>query len=691
MRSGFIARLALVVGCLLSGGPFLMPRAAAQAPKKLTYDEHVQPLLREKCFSCHNQDKQRGGVALHNYLAVMEGGSSGKIVQPGDPEASKLFRVMAHLEEPIMPPKSPKLPDANLNLIRDWIKGGALENAGSKAKAPEKPKHELVVPASAVGKPDGPPPLPPEKLPLEPAVVTPRANAVQALAANPWSPLLAVGGHKAVLLYDAQTLLLLGILPFPEGTPHVLKFSRNGSLLLAGGGRDGKSGLVVVWDVRTGERVMQVGDETDAVLAADLSPDQSQIALGGPSKVVRIFSTKDGQKLRDIKKHTDWVTAIEYSPDGVLLATGDRSGGLQIWETGTGQEHLTLRGHTAFITDVSWRVDSNILASASEDSTVRLWEMENGRQVRGWGAHGGGTLSVAFARDGRLASVGRDRVTKLWDQAGKQLQTYEAFGDVGLRVAIAGEKATHVAAGDWSGELRVWHASTGRPVGRTNINPPSRGEQLRNVEQRLAEAKKQIEPLAAELAKQQAALAQAKANVAALQRKLNDGNKAVQAATAALAKAKSAVDPTLAALQAAQAAIPGKEQTAKLLAEAASKAKAASDQNPGNAELTAFSGQSQALATKAQTELAAARKYAADLAAAAQPLQQQLAAATAAEAQAKQAVATLTTELTQAQNSLKTTQTSTAAAVSSKAELDSLLAGLEKQRVRLQTSLAQAK
>ena len=85
------------------------------------------------------------------------------------------------------------------------------------------------------------------------------------------------------------------MLPFPEGTIYVLKFSRNGDLLLAGGGRGGQSGLAVVWDVKTGKRVFEIGKEYDAVLAADISPDHGQVALGGPGKIVRIYNTADGQ------------------------------------------------------------------------------------------------------------------------------------------------------------------------------------------------------------------------------------------------------------------------------------------------------------------------------------------------------------------------------------------------------------
>ena len=107
-----------------------------------------------------------------------------------------------------------------------------------------------------------------------------------------------IAAPKQVILFHADTLHVLGALPFPHGQVNVLKFSRNGQLLLAGGGRGGKAGKVVVWNVADGKQVIEVGDEHDAVLAADISADQTQIALGGPGKVVRVYSTKDGEKLR---------------------------------------------------------------------------------------------------------------------------------------------------------------------------------------------------------------------------------------------------------------------------------------------------------------------------------------------------------------------------------------------------------
>src|SRR6266851_174769 len=273
---------------------------------KIAYQDQILPILRDKCLGCHNQDKKSGGLRLNTYSNLMAGGSSGEVIKPGEPDNSRLFLQVTHKREPFMPPKSEMLAKESLDTIREWIAGGALETARSKVAAVNAPKLDIALKSISKGKPDGPPPMPPDKLGLEPVVRTTRANALTALAASPWAPLVAVGGQKQVLLYHSDTLDLLGILPFPEGVPHVLKFSRTGTLFLAGGGRGGKSGRVVVWSVKTGERVIEVGDESDLVLAADISPDQTQIALGGPSKMIRIYATRDGKLLHEVKKHTDW-------------------------------------------------------------------------------------------------------------------------------------------------------------------------------------------------------------------------------------------------------------------------------------------------------------------------------------------------------------------------------------------------
>ncbi len=446
---------------------------AKKETPKITYDEHILPLLRQRCGSCHNANDAKGGLVLDTFIGLMQGGGSGDSIEPGDSDSSYLFMVINRESEPYMPPKQPKIPEKELALIKQWINSGALENKGSKYV---KKKNELAKIEISTKRPAGPPVLP-VGVSLKPVTVTQKPNSITALASSPWAPLMAVSGFQQILLYNTQTGLLSGVLPFPEGTPQILKFSRNGQLLMAGGGQGGASGRVIVWDVKTGKRVAELGNDYDAVLAADISSDHALVVMCGPKRMVRVYSVQSGELLYERKKHTDWVMAAEFSPDGVLLATADRSAGMVLWEAMTGNEYLTLKGHTKPITDISWRPDSNSVASCSDDGTIRLWELNDGREIKRWNAHGGGVSAIEYTRDARIVSVGRDRVAKLWQGDGKAIKSYGGLPDLGLEVAYDSD-LNRVIAGDWTGQVRIWDATSAATLFTLTPNPPGLNEQL---------------------------------------------------------------------------------------------------------------------------------------------------------------------------------------------------------------------
>lgn len=478
---------------------FAATAATSRAEEKVTYDDNVTPILRNSCFKCHNPDKAKGDLDLTTFSAVMKGGGSGKAVSPGDASGSKLFKAIAHAEEPFMPANSPKLPDAEIDLIRRWIGGGLLEKSSSKALASDRPKVDLALGSAVKGKPEGPVAMPLDWL-LEPVVRTERPTAITALAASPWAPLIAIGGQHQVFVYHSDTRELLGVEPLPDGNPNCLRFSRNGGLLLVGGGHGAKFGFVDVFDVTSGARVVRVGNEYDTVLAADISADQSKIALGGPTRHVKVFSTRDGQLLHDVKKHTDWVTAIEYSPDSVLLATGDRNGGLVVWEAESGQEFYTLGGHKAAITAVSWRDNSDIVLSASEDGSVKLWEMREGREVKNWTAHKDGVLDARFTHDGRIVTCGRDNQIVTWTADGNKLKNFDFGGELPVRATFSHD-GTNVITSSWWGRIGIW-GPDGKRIGDVPETPPTIAERFeaatKVVAERQATSARAAETLATE-------------------------------------------------------------------------------------------------------------------------------------------------------------------------------------------------
>ena len=454
-------------GCL-SLALLLAAVSRAGGDEKITFNDHVQPALANACAGCHNPDKKKGGFDLTTVAAITAGGSGGAVAEPGNPGGSRLLKILRQESEPKMPPDGPKLDDAKIALVEKWIAGGMPASKDSKP-AVAKQSAGLAFKAKS-GKPDGPVALP-EFVPISPAMTVQRDGPVLALAASPWAPLLAVGGESQVSLYHLDTLMPLGVLPFPEGGPYVLRFSGDGRFLLAAGGIGAVSGKAVVWEVTTGRRRIEAGKERDAVLAADIRPDLSDLAMGGAARKVKFYKANGDEPFHEIKKHTEWMTAAAYSPDGVLLATGDRNGGVQVWEADGQAEFHTLRGHEKSITALAWRPDGNILATASEDGAIRFWDMNSGNSMKNWQAHPGGTLDAQWSQDGQLASGGRDKKIKIWKNDGSLVKEIPASDDAITRVAFAHD-GKRVVSGDFLGVVAIWSVD-GNSLGRLPANPPA--------------------------------------------------------------------------------------------------------------------------------------------------------------------------------------------------------------------------
>ena len=515
------------------------------AQDKVTYADHARAALENKCFSCHNPDKKKGDLDLTSYAAVMAGGGGGVAVIPGDPDGSKLIGTITKQTEPFMPPEGAPMSPAEIEVLKKWIAGGVLDTANSVAKKSNKPKLDLNV-AAGTGKPTGPI-AKPEHVLLEPVLVTPRTTAVTAMAASPWGPLMAMASPKQILLYDTDTRQLAGVLPYTEGYARSLKFSQSGSLLVMGGGRGGKIGHAIVWDVKTGKRVAEVGKEFDTVMSADISPDHSKVVIGSPSKKVKVYDLASGEELYTISKHTEWVLATQFSPDGILLGTADRNGNVFVWEAENGGEFYLLGQHKGgACTDIAWRSDSNVLASVSRDGTVIVWEMNEGKQLKTWTAHGGGVESVSFTPDGKLITCGMNGGVTLWDINGNKLADLPSQGDVAVKVIALHDSKTCVV-GNWRGDVKMINLDSKTEVASLSSNPLKIDQRVEVAQQRIAEltaktapAQQAIAGADVEAKKRNDALAKAKGDAAANEVRKNALPGEIKAAEQGIAQAKAA-------------------------------------------------------------------------------------------------------------------------------------------------------
>ncbi len=84
------------------------------------FQKHVRSLLVKHCLDCHGGKTTKGDFNLATREALMESGYVEKTAAE-----SYLVELIEHRSDPHMPMKAPKLPQADINKIRQWIDLGA--------------------------------------------------------------------------------------------------------------------------------------------------------------------------------------------------------------------------------------------------------------------------------------------------------------------------------------------------------------------------------------------------------------------------------------------------------------------------------------------------------------------------------------------------------------------------------------
>ncbi len=102
-------------------------QSVAFDPEAPAYNVLIQPILDQKCVSCHNPSKAKGGLMLDSYEHLIKGGENGLEIALGSADSSELYRrlVLPAHEEKHMPPKGKaQLSIDEITLVAKWLDAG---------------------------------------------------------------------------------------------------------------------------------------------------------------------------------------------------------------------------------------------------------------------------------------------------------------------------------------------------------------------------------------------------------------------------------------------------------------------------------------------------------------------------------------------------------------------------------------
>ena len=119
-----------LLSCLALGAP------TSSSQSKPSIAEKAQAILATNCVSCHGETSM-AGLDLRQREAALKGGGRGPALVPGNAQASLLYQAVEQTGNLKMPMGKPRLPDADLQTLREWINEGApWASATAQAVAP---------------------------------------------------------------------------------------------------------------------------------------------------------------------------------------------------------------------------------------------------------------------------------------------------------------------------------------------------------------------------------------------------------------------------------------------------------------------------------------------------------------------------------------------------------------------------
>ena len=97
---------------------------------------------------------------------------------------------------------------------------------------------------------------------------------------------------------------------------------------------------------------------------------------GGDENTVIIWDVRTGQKLQTLRGHNGDVYTVAFSPDddGRWVASAGEDSTVKVWDSKTGTIARSFRGHTGLVSSVAFTPDGRRLISGSRDHSVKIWD-----------------------------------------------------------------------------------------------------------------------------------------------------------------------------------------------------------------------------------------------------------------------------------------------------------------------------
>uniref|UniRef100_A0A914KL25 Groucho/TLE N-terminal Q-rich domain-containing protein n=1 Tax=Meloidogyne incognita TaxID=6306 RepID=A0A914KL25_MELIC len=189
------------------------------------------------------------------------------------------------------------------------------------------------------------------------------------------------------------------------------KLFSDGSTLIVGG----ETKTICILDVERGGEIKQTFDcEAEACYALAISQDCKTLFSCCSNGVVNVWDLTCGERIVQLIGHSDGASCVDISGDGQKLWTGGLDNTVRCWDIGARQQ-LESYMLESQIFSLGCCPTENWVAVGLEDSNVQVLNSEPMSEKYLISAHQSCVLSLKFANSGKwFVSTGKDNVVNCW-------------------------------------------------------------------------------------------------------------------------------------------------------------------------------------------------------------------------------------------------------------------------------------
>ncbi len=433
---------------------------------EVSYQEQVQPILQRACQGCHNPSDPAGDLSVTNYADFKRGGGEGNLFVGGKPDQSLIFSFIVG-DPPTMPLNADPLTVDEINLIRQWILEGAIDDTQS------------------------------EQIPnLNEPIEYQKPPVISALAFSPDGHQLAVSGYSEALIHHSDGSGIIARLIGKSHRIESIAYAQDGRTLAIVGGIPATSGEVQIWETDTYQLLHSIESTKDTLYGVSFSPDGQLIAYGCSDETARLVRANDlGEKLK-FDNHSNWVLGTAFSVDGTHLVTAGRDRALKLTEVESGSFiddiNASNKGYGEIYSLARHPKKDQILA-AGEDGIPRLYKIFRTTRrdvgntdfnlIRAFDRQSSAVNVVAFSASGKQIAIGGDtgEVRIYETETGDHVWTLSADSTSVFALAFNPNK-NQIVVGGFDGWLRTFDLESGKIV-KKFIPVPLNEKTKENLEQ----------------------------------------------------------------------------------------------------------------------------------------------------------------------------------------------------------------